>query len=416
MAKLEDKQIRTWIKNNIRFDAKSDGSGLYIRYRETDKSPIWFLRFKIAKREQRLILGRYPDISLADARRTAAIHRSEILNGHNPAETKRELKRAAAEKAISDQSAQTVSDLVDEFFLKNVDGKLKTAHARRLRVNKYLIPAIGNLSIKSVEPMHISAMLNKITDAGAPTTANDILSHAKQIFNYAIKRKIIKHNPAAAFNSSDAGGKESSRKRYLSHNELTRLFGAMRECDKFTSHHYLCTKLLLLLGCRKSELLTAKIADFDIEKAVWRMSLDNKTESAIDIPLSRPALDIIGELIAQRIGNSEYLIPAMGSRTGKKLHADQGYLNKPIKNLLAPLMGDIENFTIHDFRATMKTNLRKHIGVDRFVAERCLNNKISGMESVYDRGDYFQERKDALELWAAFLDTCENGLDWNLKL
>lgn len=416
MAKLEDKQIRAWIKNNIRFDAKSDGSGLYIRYRETDKSPIWFLRFKISKIEQRLILGRYPDISLADARNSADIHRSEILKGHNPAETKRELKRAIAEKAISDQSAQTVSDLVDEFFLKNVDGKLKTAHARRLRVNKYLIPAIGKLSIKSVEPMHISAMLNKITDAGAPTTANDILSHAKQLFNYAIKRKIIKHNPAAAFSSSDAGGKESSRKRYLSQDELARLFRAMHECDKFTRHHYLCTKLLLLLGCRKSELLTAKIADFDIEKAVWRMLLNNKMESSVDIPLSRPALDIIGELIAQRIGDSEYLISAMSRRTGKKPHADEGYLNKPIKNLVMPLMGDIENFTIHDFRSTLKTNLTKHIGVDRFVAERCLNNKIPDMEGVYDRGDYFQERKEALEQWAAFLDSCENGLDWSLKL
>ncbi|WP_292434648.1 integrase arm-type DNA-binding domain-containing protein [Methylobacter sp.] len=416
MAKLEDKQIRMWIKNNIRFDAKSDGSGLYIRYRETDKSPIWFLRFKIAKIEQRLILGRYPDISLVDARKSAAIHRSEILKGHNPAETKRELKRAAAEKAIIEQSAQTVSDLVDEFFLRNVDGKLKTAHTRRLRVNKYLIPAIGKLSIKSVEPTHISAMLNKITGAGAPTTANDILSHAKQIFNYAIKLRIIKHNPAAAFNSSDAGGKESLRKRYLSHDELARLFHTMRECDKFTRHHYLCTKLLLLLGCRKSELLTAKIADFDIEKAVWRMSLDNKMESAIDIPLSRPALDIIGELTAQRIGTSEYLIPAMGGRTGKKPHVDEGYLNKPIKNLLVPLMGDIENFTIHDFRTTMKTNLIKHIGADRFVAERCLNNKIPDMAGIYDRYDYFQERKEALELWAKFLNSCENGLDWNLKL
>jgi integrase len=259
-------------------------------------------------------------------------------------------------------------------------------------------------------------MLNKITDAGAPTTANDILSHAKQIFNYAIKRRIIKHNPAATFNFSDAGGKESSRKRYLSHNELARLFHAMRECDKFTRHHYLCTKLLLLLGCRKSELLTAKIADFDIEKAVWRMSLDNKTDSSIDIPLSRPALDIICELTAQRIGSSEYLIPAMGGRTGKKPHVDESYLNKPIKNLLMPLMGDIENFTIHDFRSTMKNTLTQHIGVDRFVAQSCLNNKIPDAEVVYDRSDYFQERKDALELWAAFLDTCENGLDWNLKL
>lgn len=415
MAKLEDKQIRTWIKNTIRFDAKSDGNGLYIRYRETDKTPIWFLRYKIAKIEQRLIMGRYPDMTLADARREAAIHRAEILKGHNPADTKRELKRATAEKAIIEKSAQTVSDLVDEFFKRNVEGQLKSAHARRLRIDKYLIPAIGKLRIKSVEPMHISNMLNQIIDAGAPTTANDILSNAKQIFNYAVKRQIIKHNPASAFDSSDAGGKESSRTRYLTHEELTRLFRAMQESDKFSNHHYLCTKLLLLLGCRKSELLKAKRNDFDLNKAVWHMSPDNKTESPIDIPLSSSALALIAELKQWWIDGNEHLIPAMGIRSSKRGHVDEGYLNKPIKNWVFPLMGDIENFTLHDFRATMRTHMSsKALGIDPFVAERCLNHKIPGMAGVYDRGDYFEERKEALELWAAFLTTCENGEKWNV--
>ena len=49
MAKLEDTQIRGWVKNNVRFDAKADGNGLYLRYRPTDKLPMWFFRFKIAK-------------------------------------------------------------------------------------------------------------------------------------------------------------------------------------------------------------------------------------------------------------------------------------------------------------------------------------------------------------------------------
>ncbi|MDO9170137.1 MAG: integrase arm-type DNA-binding domain-containing protein [Methylobacter sp.] len=408
MATLEDKQIRTWVKNNIRFEARSDGGGLYIRYRETDKAPIWFFRFKIAKIQQRLIIGRYPDMTLSAARKTATVHRAEILQGHNPADTKRELKRTTAEKAIIEQSAQTVAELVDEFFKRNIDGKLKTAHAMRLRADKHLIPAIGKLRIEKVEPLNIAAMLNKITDAGAPTTANDILTFSKQIFNYAIKRHIIKHNPAAAFDTGDAGGKESSRTRYLSKDDLTTLFEAMRKSDKFTRHHYLCAKLLLLVGCRKSELLGAKSEAFDIKNAVWKMSVDNKTNTAISVPLSPEAVDVIRELM---IG-SEYLVPAMGTRSSKRPHADEGYLNKPIKSLM-PLMVGVENFTLHDFRATMKTHMGG-MGVSGFVSERCLNHKIPGMAGVYDRGDYFKERKEAMDLWAAFLNTCENGRDWNV--
>jgi len=413
MAKLEDKQIRTWIKNNTRFDAKSDGGGLYIRFRESDKSPIWFIRFKVAKIEQRVIIGRYPDMTLTAARKEASIQRGEILKGHNPAETKRETKRVTAAKAIAEKCAQTVSELVDEFLKRNVDGKNKTAKAQRQRIEKYLIPAIGKMKIDAVEPMHISTMLIDIVDAGAPTTANDILTYSKQIFNYAIKRQLIKNNPAFAFDTSDAGGPELARTRYLNPHELKQLFNAMRDSEKFTRHHCLCTKLILLLGCRKSELLTAKRADFDLINAVWRMSPDNKTGMASSVPLSSSALAILNELMETCVDGSEYLIPAMGIRTSKKGHVDVGYLNKPIKNYVIPLMGDIEPFTLHDFRATLTTILRqKPFSIGIFVTERCLNHKIPGMQGVYDRGDYFQERKEALQLWADFLETCERGEDW----
>jgi integrase len=249
----------------------------------------------------------------------------------------------------------------------------------------------------------------------APTTANDLLTWSKQIFNHAIKLHIIENNPAFAFDFSDAGGKENDRTRYLSHEELSLFFKAMRESEKFSRHHYLCTKLLLLLGCRKGELLSAKREAFDLKNAVWHMSPENKTESPIDIPLTSSAITILSELMEYWIDGNEYLLPALGGRGSRTGHINIDYLNKPIKNLVFPLMGDVENFTIHDLRATMRTHLTsKAIGVDRFVAERCLNHKIPGMDGVYDRGDYFEERCAALELWAAFLETCETGKAWNV--
>lgn len=297
---------------------------------------------------------------------------------------------------------------MNEYFRRNVEGKCKTAKAMRGRVNKYLIPVIGKMRIDAVEPMHISNMLDRIIKAGAPTTANDVLSYSKQIFNHAIKRHIIKHNPAAAFDITDAGGTESARERFLSQDEITKLFKAMSESEKFTRHHYLCTKLLLMLGCRKGELFKAKRTDFDLTEAVWRMSLENKTKSAITIPLPSQAVAIINELIQFEIDGSEYLLPAQGVRTSMSGYISDSYLNKPIKNWVFPLMADVPNFHIHDLRATMKSHMGK-MGIDRFVSERCLNHKTEGMEGVYDRGDYFRERKAALELWAEFLDSCEQS-------
>lgn len=408
MAKLEDTQIRGWLKNNIRFDAKADGNGLYLRYRPTDKLPMWFFRFKIAKIEHKVILGRFPSMALSQARKEALKLRADILRGINPADEKRETKRKTAAKAVADQSAQTVIDLVNEYFKRNVEGKCKTAKPMRQRVDKYLIPVIGKLRIDAVEPMHISNMLDRIVEAGAPTTANDILSYSKQIFNHAIKRHIIKSNPAIAFDFTDAGGKETARKRYLTGDELSKLFKAMHNSKKFTRHHYLCSKLLLLLGCRKGELLKAKRVDFDISASIWRMSLENKTGSAINVPLPTSAMEILKELMEFQIDGSEYLIPAQGVRTSKQGHISEGYLNRPIKEWVFPLMVDVAPFTIHDFRATLKTHLGQ-MGVARFVSERCLNHKIEGMEGVYDRGDYLTERRAALEQWAVFLEGCEQA-------
>ena len=359
-------------------------------------------------------MGRYPDMTLAQARRETSIQRVEVQKGNNPAADKRETKRETVAKVLAEKHAQTVTDLVEEYLQRNVDGKLESANARRLSLYKYLIPAIGSLRIEDVEPRYIAGMLDNIART-APTTANDILAWSKQIFNYAIKRQIIKSNPFSAFDASDAGGKEKSRERYLSRSELVLFFQAMRDAEQFTHRHYLATKLLLLLGCRKGEILKARRSSFNIEKSVWHMSPDNKTETPIDIPLPNAALKIINVLMETSIDNSEFLFPTVGSRQSKSGHIDVGFLNKPIRRFVMPLMGDIENFTIHDLRATFKTHLcSKAIGVDRFVTERCLNHKIPGMEGVYDRGDYFEERKAALELWANFLEGCESGKDWNV--
>jgi integrase len=266
------------------------------------------------------------------------------------------------------------------------------------------------MKIEAVKPLHISNMLDGIT---APSAANKVLSISKRIFNHAIKRHIIIHNPAAAFDVTDAGGTMTGRSRFLSESEIIEFFKAMAACEKLTRHHYLTIKLLFMLGCRKGELFKAKRAEFDLVNAQWVMSTDNKTQSAITVPLSTSAIEIIKELMQYRLDGSEYLLPSMWIGSGKSGHVSANYLCVPVQKLVYPLMAGVEPFVIHDLRRTMRTHLGK-LGVNRFVAERCLNHKIAGMEGVYDAGDYLPERKTALDKWALFLESCEAGKAWNV--
>lgn len=68
----------------------------------------------------------------------------------------------------------------------------------------------------------------------------------------------------------------------------------------------------------------------------------------------------------------------------------------------------LPHFTTHDFRRTARTHLAA-LGVDPHVAERCLNHKLKGVEGVYNRHDYFAERKIALEAWGQLLLQLERG-------
>jgi integrase len=71
-----------------------------------------------------------------------------------------------------------------------------------------------------------------------------------------------------------------------------------------------------------------------------------------------------------------------GKEPGKKLQPE----NK---------MGDLTEFTVHDLRRTCRSLLAA-VGVPGHVAERCLNHKLKGVEGIYDRYDYYEERKQAL--------------------
>jgi integrase len=223
---------------------------------------------------------------------------------------------------------------------------------------------------------------------------------------------MVLYNPAAAFDLSDAGGKEDARSRALSRDELVKLFEAMRNANGFSMENQLSVKLLLLLAVRKNELVGARVDEFDLKNAVWHLPAERtKTSAAIDIPLAAQAVDALTELIRLG-GGSEYLLPARKRQERMLPHIHEGTLNVALSKA-RPLMKGVENFTIHDFRRTARTHLAA-LGVDPHIAERCLNHKIKGVEGIYNRHDYFPERKDALSKWARFLATCETDEKWNV--
>lgn len=412
MANLSDMQIKGWIKNDVHFEGKADGNnGLYLCYREGFLIPVWRFRYRIAGKQRVMNIGNYRQLSLSDARKKAKELKAKVSLGYDVSSEKQERKIQAVAKIEALKTAYTVEQLADVFIEKMVIGRWKNASVIKSKIDKDIKGLLGQLAIEEVKPAHIDLMLQAIMKREAPTVANDMLRWCKRIFDYAIKRDVIQHNPAAAYTVSDAGGNETARVRVLSHNELILLFESMRNTNGFTQENFLMVKLLLLLAVRKSELIEAKQAEFDLDKAQWTLPAERtKTNTSIIIPLSPQAVQALQNLFRLAQGN-EYLLPARKVQTHKKPFIHENTLNVALAKV--KIIMDIPNFCIHDFRRTARSHLAA-LGIVPHIAERCLNHKIKGIEGVYNHHDYLEERRNALELWANLLTTCETGKAWNV--
>ena len=380
-----------------------------LRYRLADAAPRWLFRYRLAGKSRVLHLGSYGALSLAAARKTAKEMRARVALGYDVVAEKQDRRQKAAAKIEAAQNVVTVAMLADEYLTEKIIGRWKHPNIVRSRIERDIKPAIGALALSDVKPSHIDALLKGIVKRGAPTMATDVLRWLKRMFDYAIKREMVLTNPAAAFDPSDAGGKEEARDRWLTRAELVRLLAVMKTAKGWTYQNTLAVKLLLMLGNRKSELIEAPIKEFDLDRGIWALPAERtKTGQAIDIPLPRQAVEALRELV-RLAGYSEWLLPARKMQTRMIPHIDLNTIGAAIAKNIRPLLGDnFAPFVVHDFRRTARTHLEA-LGVLPHVAERCLNHKLRGVVGIYNRHDYFEERKSALQAWADLLTELESG-------
>lgn len=395
MAELTSKAVNAKIKGPPgRF---ADGNGLYLVVPKIGRS-YWMLRYTSNGKRKEMTLGRVEDLSLADARVEAALKMKQLREGLDP---------LIAKKRAEYGSIQCVDDLFADWHEGN-EKRLKHPHIPFRVYTKDISPVIGQMKPAAVTGRDIKQILRNIAESNRPTVANDALLYCKQIFNHGIKLDIISYNPAFAFSVDDAGGIEKSRDRALTLEELTFVFKKFREeADSFTRDNYLACALLVLLGVRKGELIEAMWSEFDLSKNTWYLPQErSKSGVAIDIPLPDLAVEWLKELKVRSFG-SPYVFP--NRRSSKMPHMGKDTLNRAISKLFGRepgrvvqpenKMGELAHFTVHDLRRTCRS-LMASIGVPGHVAERCLNHKLKGVEGIYNRHDYFNERRDALELLA----------------
>ena len=382
---LNDRQIKSLLRNG-KPGRYADGGGLYLRV-TTSGTGFWTVRYtSFGKRKEITLTGAYPHTTLAAARADAAQLKADLRKKIDPL-----VERNRADNA----EIKTVDDLAAD-WLADFDKRLKHPQIPRRVYEKDLAPSLGQLPLDRVRARDIRAAINKITASGRPTISNDALMYCKQLFRHGAKLDLVTSNPADAFRVGDAGGIEKSRDRKLSLDELSKVFATFRKhSDQFTRENYLAVALLVVTGVRKGELLAARWNEFDIKNSIWNIPEERcKTGVPISVSLPTEAVRWLDELYVRSSG-SEYVFPRR--RTSKRFgHMSPDTINAAIQKLFRQNKMPVKHFRVHDLRRTCRSLLAAE-GVVGHVAERCLNHKLNGVEGIYDRHDYMDERREALQ-------------------
>jgi integrase len=168
-----------------------------------------------------------------------------------------------------------------------------------------------------------------------------------------------------------------------------------------------------LTGVRTAELLLAKWEH--IQKDEWLIPEENSKTTAWTVPIVPAVAGLLDELreIADHL-ESDWVI---ASDTAKPLNAkalakplNDKALARAIRRLRektdgkGELLLDIPDFTPHDFRRTLRTHL-EDLGVQPYVAEKCLNHSFGRIERTYNRNELLEQRREALQKWADYVDS-----------
>ena len=184
---LTDAQIRK-IKPLEKKKRYSDEKGLYLEVTPAG-GKFWRLKYRFNGRESTLTIGSYPEIPLAQARRSRDEARIQLYNNIDPNAVKNERLQKADESTLFQAIAME--------WMNDRKGAIKEGtYLRDLTVfEKDLFPEIGQMPIDQIKGKDIFACAKKIGERGAHEMARRSIPLAGRIFRYAIRKGIIENDP-----------------------------------------------------------------------------------------------------------------------------------------------------------------------------------------------------------------------------
>ena len=379
--------------------------------RVTDTGARTFIlrtRYPGAKDASRREIGDAKIVSLADAREKAREWVKLIKQGVDPAVVE---QRAAAEKI--QQLKNTFEAVAEDWFKEKVAFERKGAEVER-DVRNAFMPAWKKLPVNEITEADVLTVI-RAKKRTAPAQARNLMGHTKRFFSWAIDQRCygITVSPCEHLKPSKIIGAKMTGKRILSNDEL---FALWRTAKRMPYPHGPVYQLLILNALRLNEVADATKSEFDRANRIWtipenRMKGRNETARAHVVPLTAASEAVLDDLPAFKKG-PHLFTTTFGESPVWMTDKVKKRLDERMKRTLRAMARkrggdaaqvDLPRWTNHDIRRTVRSQLSR-LKVTEEAREAVLAHARPGIKGTYDLYDYLDEKREALELWAARLN------------
>jgi len=371
-----------------------DGGGLYLRV-SSETARSWVLRYMLDGQAREMGLGPYPDISLSEARESAADARKLKAKGKDPIAARdaiRAEERAERERAVTFKHCA-------ESYIRSHKAEWKNAkHAAQwsATLETYAMPTIGSLPVRCVDVALITKILEPIWNE-KPETAGRVRGRIEAILDWAATHGYRdRENPARWKGHLENVFARRSKIRRVNHHaalpfgEIGAFMATLKEQEGLGA---IALQFVILTAARTAEVIGAKWDEIDLRSATWTIPADRmKGGREHRVPLSRAALAIL-QTRQDAAGGSAFVFPGANPR-------------KPLSNMaMLQTLRRMErgDLTVHGFRSTFRDWASERTTYPREVAEFALAHAVSDkVEAAYRRGDLFEKRRKLMDAWAMY--------------
>jgi integrase len=371
-------------------------------------------------------LGTLAEIpNVADARTRARASLDKARAGVNPVEE----RRAIAEVMASNTVAAAVKRYLTQC---KRDLRPNTVAGYRQLFDHDVLPRWGTRPVAEITKGDVLELLNdkaacrerkrKGQTEGAVVQANRLLTRLRTFFGWCIANDLVTADPTVGVHKP---AKETPRDRVLTDDELRAFWQATetllanrKDAVDFGS----LFRLLLLTAQRENEVAGMRWSEVNLEARTWTIpGARTKNSKPHIVHLSALALEVLERVRpgddegqqAERADDQDLLFSGTGKTPASGFSRAKARLDGA---MAGPLGAGPEAWVLHDLRRTATTGMAR-LGIAPHVADRVLNHTagtIRGVAAIYNRFEYLDERKVALEAWGRFVETLVRPAESNV--